>query len=145
MVTKNKKSLHLATQERLLKKYFPGGICSSPKPTTLIWEGYLKPTAFSREYKIRMEYEITGTPNVYVIEPKKLALPSGKIALEHVYDQIKQKLCLFYPNNKEWKNNMVIATTIIFWTCEWLYFYEIWLETSEWKGGGHHPESNNIK
>ena len=31
---------------------------------------------------------------------------------------------------------MLIADTIVAWTCEWLIHYEIWLATGEWHGGG---------
>lgn len=28
---------------------------------------------------------------------------------------------------------------IVPWTSLWLYFFEDWLATDEWKGGGKHP------
>ena len=31
---------------------------------------------------------------------------------------------------------MLIADTIVPWTCEWLVHYEIWFATGEWHGGG---------
>ncbi|MGH8092034.1 MAG: hypothetical protein ACREIF_00990 [Chthoniobacterales bacterium] len=36
---------------------------------------------------------------------------------------------------------MRLADTIVPWTSRWLYFYEIWLATGEWMGGGipHDP------
>ena len=34
---------------------------------------------------------------------------------------------------------MLIADTIVPWTCEWLIHYEIWLATGEWHGGGEEP------
>lgn len=38
-----------------------------------------------------------------------------------------------------------IANTIIPWTIEWLYYYELWLATGEWLGGGDHPEIGKPK
>lgn len=35
---------------------------------------------------------------------------------------------------------MRIANTILPWTSLWLYYYEIWLGTGKWEGGGDHPE-----
>lgn len=32
---------------------------------------------------------------------------------------------------------MLIANTIVPWTSEWLFYYEIWLATGQWHGGGH--------
>jgi hypothetical protein len=40
---------------------------------------------------------------------------------------------------------MSIAETIIPWTSEWLYFYELWVFTGEWHGGGHAPGSDEDK
>jgi hypothetical protein len=34
---------------------------------------------------------------------------------------------------------MSIADTVLPWTTEWLYHYEIWLITGEWTGGGDWP------
>jgi hypothetical protein len=36
---------------------------------------------------------------------------------------------------------MMIATTIIPWLALWLYYYEVWLATGHWEGGGipHKP------
>jgi hypothetical protein len=35
---------------------------------------------------------------------------------------------------------MPLAMTVIPWISEWLYFYELWLVTGEWLGGGTHAE-----
>jgi hypothetical protein len=34
---------------------------------------------------------------------------------------------------------MWIAHTIIPWSVLWFYFFEGWLATGEWEGGGEHP------
>ena len=34
---------------------------------------------------------------------------------------------------------MQLATTIVPWCSEWLFYYELWLATGEWLGGGVHP------
>jgi hypothetical protein len=39
----------------------------------------------------------------------------------------------------EWKSNMPLANTVLPWTTEWLYYYEIWLVPGEWTGGGDWP------
>lgn len=139
LVSNNKKKgLHLATQARVLQKYFPQGKIWYPNTTTMIWEGCLQPTAFSIQYKVRILYELGNAPKVFVIEPEKLSLHPSKDKLEHVYDQKQQQLCLYYPVNQKWKSTDLIATTIMLWAAEWLYFYEIWLDIGEWKGGGRH-------
>lgn len=34
---------------------------------------------------------------------------------------------------------MRLADTIVVWASEWLFFYESWLLTGDWLGGGHEP------
>lgn len=34
---------------------------------------------------------------------------------------------------------MLLVETIVPWTSEWLYFYEIWLVTGEWYAGVIYP------
>ena len=31
-------------------------------------------------------------------------------------------------------------TDLVGWAAEWLFFYEVWLATGMWLGGGLHPE-----
>jgi hypothetical protein len=45
-------------------------------------------------------------------------------------------LCLYYPGH--WKPEMLLSTTIVPWTAEWLMHYELWLATGHWAGGGSH-------
>ena len=33
---------------------------------------------------------------------------------------------------------MPLANTIVPWVADWLYYYEVWLFTGEWEGGGIH-------
>ena len=47
------------------------------------------------------------------------------------------QICLY--RHREFTKDKFLANTIIPWTVEWLYFYEIWLATGEWCGGGEHP------
>ncbi|WP_258193290.1 hypothetical protein [Paraburkholderia sp. BL25I1N1] len=34
---------------------------------------------------------------------------------------------------------MKLADTHLAWTVEWLGYFEEWLVTGEWAGGGYHP------
>jgi hypothetical protein len=57
-------------------------------------------------------------------------------ALPHVYPL--NTLCLFL-GNREWHESIPIADTLVPWASEWLLYYELWLATGEWLGGGEHP------
>ena len=79
------------------------------------------------------------SPKVYVVSPKPLALADGAQRLPHVYDHVKQQLCLYYGPAREWTPDKMIADTIVPWASEWLLHYEFWLVTGIWHGGGIHP------
>jgi len=34
-----------------------------------------------------------------------------------------------------------LTQTLIPWTAEWLWYFEDWLTTRDWAGGGMHPEA----
>ena len=98
----------------------------------MTWRGTLQPTALSRIYEIEISYRFGWTPKVKVISPH----PSrpGEL-LPHVYRE--GNLCLHLPD--EWSANWLIADTVVPWASEWLFFYEIWLATGDWHGGGVEP------
>lgn len=131
MVKKNNKLLPLLAQEKTILKYFPESK-TAIVGKKLIWKGYLQPTPFSKKYEIKINYE-AGKISIYVLNPK-LDICEGQKKLPHIYNAKKQQLCLFF---KEWNGGMFIIDTIIPWTSEWLYFYEIWLVNGGiWLGGG---------
>jgi hypothetical protein len=94
----------------------------------------IQPSIGSGTYSARIQYGHWKPPRVHIVEPS-LALHPDATHLPHIYPG--NELCLFYPG--EWQHNMLLATTIVPWTAEWLLHYEIWLATGEWTGGGYHP------
>jgi hypothetical protein len=72
-------------------------------------------------------------------------LAKGASRLPHVYDYAAQRLCLYYPDGKQWNSSMQLATTVVWWIYEWLYHYELWLGSGEWKGGGVHSGESQPK
>lgn len=129
-------SINLAMQAARLRAIFPSSTLAS-RNQSLIWRGTIVPSAASRSYEIKIEYVRDGHPDVYVTNPKLGRFP-GEDRLPHVYDTDQQRLCLYYKRAREWDAGMLIANTIVPWTSEWLFFYEIWLGTGEWCGGGIH-------
>lgn len=50
---------------------------------------------------------------------------------------------MFISSEKaEWNKLQFIHKTIIPWICDWLYYYELWLDDSIWRGGGEHPQKD---
>ena len=48
-------------------------------------------------------------------------------------------LCLFDAYNREWTPSDLLAETTVPWSSRYLFFYEGWLATKSWRGGGRHP------
>ncbi len=74
---------------------------------------------------------------VLVRAPDIEGLAGGR-ALPHTFDKIDglPVLCLWWQ--RDWNRGMPL-TTLIAWAAEWFWFFEYWLETGEWLGGGSHP------
>ncbi len=100
---------------------------------------WLQPTLVSRPYLARLRFRDGGSPKVWVEDPDLSRIARDRV-IPHLYDHKKIQLCLYHPSRFEWSAKMPIAKTIIPWTCLWLYFFEDWLITGEWHGGGEHPK-----
>ncbi|MEZ4927906.1 MAG: hypothetical protein R3A50_16605 [Saprospiraceae bacterium] len=91
----------------------------------------LRPKVMSREYWVRIIYKVGQRPLVYVKFPK---LSYRRInPLPHFNSD--NTLCL-YHGPKEWDGTMLLAETIVPWSSEWLFHYEIWEGIEDWCGGG---------
>lgn len=141
MVNRRIKPVNIAVQHGNLKSLTPDAKISMHN-NVLVWSDFLQPTALSRVYNVKIVYKFRFNPDVYVITPKLEFFPDST-ALPHVYSTEMQWLCLYYRRAREWKSNMLLSKTIIPWTIEWLYFYELWLATGKWLGGGneHAPKT----
>lgn len=103
----------------------------------LTWYCKIRPTVLSREYEVVITYRLKESPKVVVLGPNLKNLAGGR-KLPHVYQQDPPRLCLYVPKYQEWTAAKKIATTIVPWTYSWLSYFEDWLVTNEWKGGGLH-------
>jgi hypothetical protein len=127
----------LGQQAFALRDRFPSGritIVSSE----LRWEGQLTPTAISRTYSLRLRYRLGSSPAVRVVAPQ-LRARSGE-GLPHVYED--GSLCLHLDT--DWNGTMRLADSIVPWAAEWLFFYELWLPSGEWHGGGEWPPMRSL-
>lgn len=103
----------------------------------LTWLMDVQPTALARTYRASITYLAGETPSVQIVEPDLELLANGR-PLPHVYKN-PLRLCLYLPGAGEWKATKRLDLTIVPWTYLWLYYFEDWLGTDDWKGEGQHP------
>ena len=117
------------------------------------WRGAISPTtiAYTVEVRYRVPLVIENT-TVRDAQPRVtvdgLASYRWHPAVDelHLYwptdrDESPPVLCLFdpYAHPCQWSVERLLAETTLPWTCEWLLFFEGWLVTGTWEGGGRHP------
>ncbi|MGQ8708683.1 hypothetical protein ACUTSW_22190 [Serratia sp. TSA_198.1] len=145
--------LTLAEQYHGLRARFPSARCYlTGNNKKLVWEGHLSPGPFSREYLVRIEYNPPATPDCYVISPKLKKLAQGK-RIPHTYatssDSDKTQLCLYLPKQRhpakyaEWRPQLQLSDTVLPWASLWLFYFEQWLFSEKWEGGGAHPNEDD--
>lgn len=103
----------------------------------LTWTYATSPSPLSRDYLIRIEMAPESAPRIFVDDPDVEVLAGGR-DLPHVYRN-PTRLCLYLPGTREWQPWMRLDQTVVPWTSLWLFYFEDWLESDEWKGGGMHP------
>ncbi|MBX9842657.1 MAG: hypothetical protein K2Z80_12715 [Xanthobacteraceae bacterium] len=108
----------------------------------LTWRYLATPSTLSREYGMRIEFAQGGVPKTYVDAPDLQAL-AGERPIPHLYSRNPPQLCLYLPRIYEWQPQMRIDQTIVPWSVLWLFYFEEWLLSDEWKGGGMHPGDYN--
>lgn len=116
------------------------------------WEGTISPQ-IRKSYLLRIRYSVPNIlehftavgvqPRVQVLKPVLEGHPDYEEGpIPHVYQNQEEPqypyLCLFDPYEGEWSPNDLISETTMYWAANWLYFYENWLLTGKWQGGGRH-------
>jgi hypothetical protein len=99
----------------------------------LSWRGRLKPTWLCETYEVNLQYRLGSIAVVRVVSPE--ITKDLERALPHVY--AGNALCLHLKD--DWGPHLHLVNTIIPWTVEWLFFYEIWRYTDKWCGTGDWP------
>jgi len=128
----------LIDQQIALAKNYPDTVCYI-RHGVLTWKGSICPTALSRTYQVTVTYKIGFRPQVIVTADYLPGLDRPDFPHKFTIDQENNsvKICLHLRH--EFDSTELISDCIIPWAAEWLYFYEIWLATGEWCGGGKHP------
>lgn len=120
------KHLIAMREKKLIEKYYDCFECSV-NHKKLKCLGIIKPTDYSDNYQLKIEYRPPITPNVNIISPKI----EYNDDIHMYYDT--NSLCLYYPGDMRWHAERHIYDTIIPWTAEWLVFYELYQITGRWK------------
>ena len=104
------------------------------------------------KYTLKIVINNYGYCQVYIIEPK-IKKHNGcdpphiykNLSRWNDYDQQYEelRLCLYLPDAHEYSPRYRLIETIIAWAIKWTEFYELWLLTGEWFGGGMHPTIKN--
>ncbi|UGY20990.1 hypothetical protein HAP48_0049475 (plasmid) [Bradyrhizobium septentrionale] len=105
------------------------------------WRFEASPSPLSRIYRVRIEMAQERSPRTFVETPDLALLADGR-DLPHVYRN-PTRLCLYLPGSSEWQPWMRIDQTIVPWSVLWLWYFEDWLASGEWKGGGVHPREHD--
>ena len=95
-------------------------------------------------YKIRLDYHAIGIPKVYVVSPKidmssPIEIHTFGVKFHGAYNRELPCLCLTYHDSDKWDSSILLTESYIPWAIEWTEFYELWLLTGVWYGGGIHP------
>lgn len=137
-------SLPLIKQKVSLESNYKNATCEIDD-NQLCWLGKVKPTAFSKEYNLIILYKINKAPEIWVIGDELEKIEDKNFP--HIYDKKIDKkmvrICLY--RNYEFNHSMYLSNTIVPWAIEWLYYYELWLLTDKWLGGGVHPTNVSNK
>lgn len=128
----------LSDQQIALMQSYPNATCYIHR-STLTWEGSIRPSPLSRFYRVTITYKVGKRPLVTVTGDELPGLDRSDFPHWFSIDRRNKtvNVCLHLPH--EFDASQLISECIIPWTAEWLYFYEIWLATGEWCGGGKHP------
>ena len=140
------RGISLKVQLKMIKEKFPHVQVLKQKGNSFIITLKIRPTYLSKDYNIKIHFDRNDGVIVYVID-EILRVAKNRTRLPHVYSHKEQRLCLYSPSRREWSNNKLIVSTIIPWTSDWLFYYELWVESGQWFGGGHdeYRETDDIK
>ena len=92
----------------------------------------------SKQYMLKIRYKGYGIPEalININELENIDNIPHNYGTTQIGEERYLSLCLFY--GREWNSNKNISDTIIPWAIEWIYYYELWLITGNWLGGGIH-------
>ncbi len=105
------------------------------------------------KYILKITIDNYGYYKCYIISPQisyKEGMPPHIYLLDSTVDEKSEtfkrlRICLHLPNSDEYLITSPIVETIVAWAIKWTEFYEIWLITGVWYGGGKHVSYDKEK
>lgn len=134
--TSKKRGFSANSQLEKIKKDFPSLQVVKHKGNSFEIILKIQPTIWSKIYDVKIVFEKYEGVEVFVIN-EVLKVAESRSKLPHVYSHSMQRLCLYSVSKQEWNREKLIVSTIIPWTSDWLFYYELWLPNGKWYGGGH--------
>lgn len=107
----------------------------------------------SYKYKLKILIDNYGYYKCYIISPKisyKNGMPPHIYFSDSKLDEKNKifkelRICLHLPSSNEYSVSSSIVETIVSWAIKWTEFYELWLLTGVWYGGGKHVSDDTEK
>lgn len=128
-----------------LRQLFPEAKCEV-KRNLMIWMGEIKPSPLSRNYHIKLIFNTAKSIRPKVILYGEIPGIERTDFPHYFHKDVEAKwveICLYRFREFDYRKDL-ISDTIIPWVADWLLYYELWLATGEWLGGGHgSPSVNN--
>ena len=98
------------------------------------------------KYKLKIKIDSSGYYKCYIISPQisfENGIPPHIYLFDSKLDEENKvfkelRLCLHLPGCGEYSVASPIMETIVSWAIKWTEFYELWLLTGVWYGGGKH-------
>ncbi len=79
------------------------------------------------------KYQVRLIRNKIIYSPKYF-IESPQLKFETPHLNYDRSICLYHPNNYEWREFNPISNTHIPWLFCWVYYYEVWLIEGKWLG-----------
>lgn len=137
--------LSLAQQACMLKQRYPESICRIRNESLYCRIDGFRACDCSRRYSLEIIKD-PGRPVEVWLSGDTLYKRADLKTIPHIYDSDEAKhkvlLCLSY---KDWRPSQAYTDTFLPWAMEWIFYFEVWLYTGEWSGGGKHPQQSQAK
>ena len=121
-------TLSLEDQRDQINKWYPGVFKITQEGSKLIIASAIKPYEGMARYDIVIEYVKGERPTAKVPSLPVFKGEIGKLLCMHPDGSLG-----LYRGKTAFTSRKYIAKTIIPWTVLWLYWYERWVATGEWK------------